>query len=183
MTDTAFETAKAKREQLLKRKTELRKERAFIDAQLNDVDKFIALYESFAAGVADTLEHFANTEGESPAVSPKRRRIRPNSKKEDVAEAARVVIAQRGEPVMRSEMFKELIRQGYKIEGSDAEMVLSTMLWRMKDHVIRLRGGGYWLPERPWEPANYEPTKAVLKAFNLREACRMTIQTGRGIKL
>jgi hypothetical protein len=80
-----------------------------------------------------------------------------NSKKEEVADAAYEIIRERGEPVSRSDLYKELIARGLRIEGSDPEMVLSTMLWRMKDRVVRLKSGGYWLADEKNEAAGYDP--------------------------
>lgn len=161
--------AKTKRKQLLARKAELRREREAVDAQLQDVEKFLALYSTFSKG---EQEHLPNFGTESGPESPRLIRARTNSDKEDVADAARVVIARHGQPVMRADLFRELIELGLKIDGKDPEMVLSTMLWRQKDKVVRLKkGGGYWLPERPWEPAGYEPTEEALEqARRRREA-------------
>ena len=66
---------------------------------------------------------------------------------------------------MREELFPALIEKGFVIEGNDPHMVLSTMLWRMKDKakIVRLRGGGYWLADRPLpEPGGFfaEPEDA-----------------------
>ena len=68
-------------------------------------------------------------------------------KKEEVAEAARSIIQERGEPVSRA-VFNALAERGVIISSeTDPEMVLSAMLWRMKDRVVRLKGGGYWLAD------------------------------------
>jgi hypothetical protein len=42
--------------------------------------------------------------------------------------------------------------------GADPKVVLGTMLWRTED-IIRLRGHGYWLKNRSFEPAGYNPKK------------------------
>ena len=47
------------------------------------------------------------------------------------------------------------------VSGADPKMVVSTMLWRMKSKIVRLRVPGkgfrYWLTERPYEPTGYIP--------------------------
>lgn len=47
--------------------------------------------------------------------------------------------------------------RGLVINGKDPQMVLSTMLWRKRDQVARVNGGGYWLAEVPNEAAGYDP--------------------------
>lgn len=87
--------------------------------------------------------------------STKRIRIGGNSTKEEVAAAARTLIEARGKPIPRAVLYHALIDQGLKIQGKDPEMVLGTMLWRMKDHIVRLKTGGYWLAERPLPEGEY----------------------------
>ena len=92
----------------------------------------------------------------SVEVSPPRRR---NSKKEEVAEAAKDIIVAEGRSLPRSELYKKLIEKGLVIEGSDPEMVLSTMLWRMSGVIVRVRGGGYWVAGQPSPDGSYDPDK------------------------
>lgn len=80
-----------------------------------------------------------------------------NSSKEIVAGAAREIIKARGEPVSRTNLYEALIERGLRINGKEPLVVLSTMLWRMRDAVARVKGGGYWLAEVPYEPAGYIP--------------------------
>jgi hypothetical protein len=63
---------------------------------------------------------------------------RRNSKKEEVAEAAHAVILANGSPLSRLELYTMLIERGLTIEGADPETVVSTMLWRSKDKIVRL---------------------------------------------
>ena len=175
MSDNALKNTKAKKKQLLDRKAELRREREKVDAELQEVEKFLALYEAFSASEQEPLPNFR---AESPREKAKDVRSRTNSSKEEVAEAARVVIASRARPVMRADLYQELVNMGLKIDGKDPEMVLSTMLWRQKDKVVRLKGrGGYWLPERPWEPAGYEPTEEALRQYERREFVSKAVAT------
>ncbi len=37
-------------------------------------------------------------------------------------------------------------------------MVLSTMLWRMKDRIVRLPQFGYWIADKEYVPAGYDPS-------------------------
>jgi hypothetical protein len=54
-----------------------------------------------------------------------------------------------------------LTERGLIIEGADPEMVLSTMLWRSKDRIVRLPKFGYWVAERPYVSAGYVPGQAI----------------------
>lgn len=79
-----------------------------------------------------------------------KKRTTGNSKKEEVAGAARQLLEDAGRPLSRAEMYPLLIEQGLRIAGSNPEMVLSTMLWRAGEAagIVRLKGGGYDLVER-----------------------------------
>jgi hypothetical protein len=84
-------------------------------------------------------------------------KARNNSKKEDVAEAAVAIIKEIGEPIARSSLLTRLLNLGLTIEGNDPEVVLSTMLWRMRNKVVRLRKGGYWRADAPSPDGSYVP--------------------------
>lgn len=163
MTDKALSNAELKRNQLLERKRQLRTEMELVDAQLAATELFIANWHEFAnataespvAGITTLNENISGTRS-----TPTRKATR-NSKKEDVAEAARQIIAERGQPVSRADLYPALTKRGLRIEGADPDMVLSTMLWRMRHRIVRLKTGGYWLRERKWEPAGYDPETAT----------------------
>ncbi|MDY8109127.1 hypothetical protein U0C82_08210 [Fulvimarina sp. 2208YS6-2-32] len=84
-----------------------------------------------------------------------------NSRKEDVAAVARLIIMNRGRPVDRETLLHQLREYGLVIEGANPEKAMNTMLWRTREKpeygVIGLRGYGYWLRERAYEPADYDP--------------------------
>jgi hypothetical protein len=82
---------------------------------------------------------------------------RKNPERSVVGKHAREIITVTKRPVPRNELFTLLGLRGINIVGKDPEMVLSTMMWRMKDDFVRLAGHGYWLKELPWQPAKYEP--------------------------
>ena len=160
MSDKAIENAKAMKKQLVDRRLVLHKEIAEIDTRIGQIDGFIAAWQAFA----DTDPEFAveslplaseNKQRKSPD-TPKR--ATGNSSKEEVAEAALKIIHERGSPVMRADLYKELLGRGLIIKGKDPEMVLSTMLWRMQDKIVRLKSGGYWDADKPF--GNYDPMQA-----------------------
>ncbi|MER9063943.1 hypothetical protein [Mesorhizobium sp. M0698] len=93
-------------------------------------------------GFAEALERFAQTD---------------KKEADELAERGRAIIRERNEPVSRTDLFKALTERGLTIAGTDPEMVLSTMLWRTRDRVARVKGGGYWLADVPNEAAGYFP--------------------------
>lgn len=97
-------------------------------------------------------------------------KTKSNSDKKDVADGAYKLVKMRGEPIKRDELYDLLIAQGYVIEGRNPQMVLSTMLWRVKDSgLIRLNGGGYWIKEQRYEPAGYFPETKSFKSNNTNQ--------------
>jgi hypothetical protein len=150
MPDKAYENATARREALAKEINLTQQRLEELRSELRGVDTFLDQWRKFS-GVPDSAA--LTLAGPAPSI----RRTRENSKKEEVAEAAYEIIASEGRPLPRSELFKKLIKRGLIIEGSDPEVVLSTMLWRMRNRIKRLKKGGYWLADRPWKGGGTDP--------------------------
>lgn len=161
MPDNALENAKAKREQLLNRRDTLKTELAQLDRELADTDNFILQWYRFAGVEPVESENIGGTivADVHPLRPESRKKATKNSKKEDVAAEVRRIVEERGSPVSRKDLMPILLERGYTIEGTEPDMVLSTMLWRAGEAagVIRLKKGGYWLKEKDWEPAGYFP--------------------------
>lgn len=157
MTDTAFDNAKAKHDALKIEKDKLEQRLKEIQSEMRDVASFMQQWQQFAYGPHSTQLSSV------PVTDTKSQVAAKNPKKEFVAERARDVIREAGKPLPRSELFKELQRRGITIYGKDPEMVLSTMLWRMKDRVKRIDPYGYWLTEVPFPPAGYDPRQSELR--------------------
>ncbi len=82
------------------------------------------------------------------------KRKRPkNPDRELVVEKVLEIIREHGEPVTRKDLFAALKDRGIEIHGKDAEMVLSTMLWRSQDRIERLAPFGYWPTGVEYPPA------------------------------
>ncbi|MER9865101.1 hypothetical protein [Mesorhizobium sp. M0185] len=157
MSDKALDNAKALKIKALSEIERLEGEARVWRDRIAMADQFIDQWNAFASGEAVNPVDSVSAEENKPAPSTAKRNVIRNSKKEDVAEAARAIIRDRNEPVSRTDLFKALTERGLTIAGTDPEMVLSTMLWRMRDRVARLKGGGYWLADIPYEPAGYSP--------------------------
>ena len=155
MPDTALENAQSLKSELLKKKKELQKELEQVELQLRETNRFISAWHAFSTSTFLAKDEWQkDTESYKKGTSKKqsaKERATGNSKKEYVAEQARKIILERGKPVSRADLFKELISRGCTINGKNPEMVLSTMLWRVPEKIIRLKKGGYWLPDKPLE--------------------------------
>lgn len=158
MADAAIKNAMKRHNEIGDQIADLRRRIDALRAEQERIGKFIEAWHEFAG--AEPSQNIV-PERESETLDIVRRetskRATGNPKKERVAEVAREIIRDRGEPVSRSDMFIELKKRGIELKGADPEMVLSTMLWRMQERVARLKGGGYWLAEEAYPDAGYEP--------------------------
>lgn len=152
MSDKAIENALRHRDDLAKKINQAQQQIEEWKRSIAETDAFIATWRRFA-GEDDGPPPPPPPDDE--AAAPRRRKATKNSKKEEVAEFARQLITDAGRPLSRAELFDGLTSLGLTIEGTDPQMVLSTMLWRMKDSIVRLEKGGYWLAEKPFEAEHY----------------------------
>jgi hypothetical protein len=65
------------------------------------------------------------------------------------------LIEREGRPLPRQHIFQSLIGEGINLQGKDPEMVLSTMLWRLKERFVRIPRQGYWLKEKDYPAGGY----------------------------
>ncbi|HDZ72253.1 MAG TPA: hypothetical protein ENH55_05625 [Aurantimonas coralicida] len=161
MTDQALQNAKAQREQLLAERLKLHERIARLDNEIGDADRFIEDWHRYASPeshAADPESAAGQNKPEPSVDTPKK--TTGNSRKEDVASAAREVILERGIPMLRNDLYPLLVERGMTIEGRDPQMVLSTMLWRMRDQLVRVKGGGYWPADIANAEAGYDPNQS-----------------------
>lgn len=151
MPDKAFENAMARREILAKAINDAVQSLEGMRSELKTVDAFIEQWRKFAGEVSVEIVR--------PDILfvPSPRKNKRNSKKEEIADAAIEEINKLGEPIPRVNLLTLLINRGLIIEGGDPEVVLSTMLWRMRHKVARLKKGGYWDASRPSPDGSYVP--------------------------
>jgi hypothetical protein len=161
MSDKALENAETKKKQLISRRIQLHSEIAALDEQIGKIDSFIRDWHVFAesdpelstATVNDSIEVVAESY-DAPT-----KRTRGNSRKEDVAETAYIAILEREKPLSRDDLLNEVTQRGMVIEGKDRAGVFTTMLWRMRDKIVKLDSGGYWLADVEYPTENYYPSK------------------------
>ncbi len=162
--DTAYQNAKAKLEELNRKINALQAKLEAATFERDRAKRFLEDWSIFSAGSVQLSSLSTDTLSKESSHSARKLPSVKNSRKEDVAEKARELIEKAGKPMMREELFPALTESGLIIEGSDPQMVLSTMLWRMRDSakIVRLKGGGYWLAEREYAPASYFPVHVLV---------------------
>lgn len=163
MSDKALSNAMARRDDLAAQINEAQQRIDEWRREIAAVETFIAEWHRYAGlpvpAAFEEIDRSVIPAAPPPAdTTPKKKRPSyRNPKKEAVADAACELIAERGEPIGRAELLRLLADRGLVIEGTEPDKVLSTMLWRMQDRVVRLKTGGYWLADRPYDPAGYVP--------------------------
>lgn len=125
----------------LKRKREL-------ESELEKVNQFIAMYEVFSGTkiVRDEMVSPVENAEEKPTLRL-RRRIRPVSSPEKIAEVAAQVIRESGTPIQRGDMVNRLEERGIRFNSEDKARYVGTILWRHKALFTNIEGRGYWLSE------------------------------------
>jgi len=121
------------------------------DKELADLQNWLSMWHRLTG-----TENPTAAERIVPNPPPRARRPK-NPDREDVANQALQIIRERGAPQSRKELFDALAMQGTDIHGKDPEMVLSTMLWRSQDKIVRLPSHGYWPKDTPYPKAHYHP--------------------------
>lgn len=158
-------------ENALKRREEIR-------AELNDIERFLRLYERFkpkssfqqqALELHGTIvqqkpEKAEQTESvaagemlydqpESASVAPKRGWTR-----EMLKPHLRKAILEAGRPLTRTELVRAMDERRIPVGGTDRAKNMGTMMWRLNDDFVSLEGLGYWPRNEPYQPAGYDPT-------------------------
>lgn len=161
MDDVALRNAMSRRERLAAEINKLQSQIDDLKRQREKAEAFIAEWHEFAEKpLPDWFDEIKPASADADETgAPKKQRTTGNSRKEDVADATRKFLQDAQKPIERADLLAMLQTAGLKIEGASPDTVLSTMLWRTRDTygIVHLRGFGYWLKERPWGPAAYDP--------------------------
>lgn len=142
MTKESFEVALKKRSELQERIQRLNEETERIRREVADLRHELGYVEGFIAATYQQMSEAARRTEKTRIESAPLPVINPD--RQEVVTAALGEIKRAGRPLSRSELFARLAEQGIEIKGKDPLMVLSTMLWRTKDRIIRHPGIGYW---------------------------------------
>lgn len=159
MSDIALTNATAREAEIRRDIEQREREIARLTQELQkaqeDLDKtrsFIRTwYEMAGIQPPESSEHVESKGPTSPPRRPK------NPDREFVVDKSLEIIRASGAPMPRKPLFDALAEMGIEIKGKDPEMVLSTMLWRSQDRVVRLPNHGYWPADQSYGPAGYSP--------------------------
>lgn len=144
--DAAIRNAIQQQKALLDERARLSERVTEVTQALAKIDRFIAEWKRFAGEIESADE-------ENP--SPQSRPVNPT--KEEVGDIVARILDQVGQPMGRGALFDALRVSGVELQGKDPQMVLSTMLWRMQGRFIRIPKHGYWIKDKPYAPAGYQP--------------------------
>jgi hypothetical protein len=150
--------------------------RSHLRAQLREIERFIELYqelrkptpsEQAELALADdsgtTQEHDKTASGEDGASTE----VRVPDEDEEAGGLSRVellphiraVIEDAGKPLTRGQLLMKLDSRGAKVGGkANRSKNMGTIMWRLRDDFVNLQGLGYWLRDRPYAPADYDPS-------------------------
>jgi hypothetical protein len=141
----------------ISRKAELEARKVALDKELAEIDLFLRLHEKFSGtkdeARDDDPEHRVHISPDATLPAPDRKRGRPA----DFAQIMERVLTDVGRPLGRPEFVDELSKRGISIPSEDKPRYLGTILWRHRDVFRNLPGHGYWLRNRPYPQANYDP--------------------------
>lgn len=120
---------------------------SILEAEISRLREFIAVYQSLSvddsAKFGDSVTSMVTNRSESLA---KKTSDRPKR----IIEFAKAAIRQRQHPMTRSELVKDLEKQGLVIGGTDKSKNMGTILWRSKQFE-NVEGQGYWpLEDGDW---------------------------------
>lgn len=122
-----------------------RKRQAELKAELEKINRFLALYDELHAQLGTDTEH-SETQSKpirrSVSGPVKRRRgVRP----QDIASAVVRIIRDTGRPMVRGEIADAVEAGGIKIPSKDKPRYIGTVLWREKERFVNIERLGYWL--------------------------------------
>jgi len=124
-----------------------------LTAEREKLNTFVVVWHELAGLPTPPM---ANDSVDKQAKSLKIRLVRPkNPDRSVVVDAVLEIIRENGRPMSRSALFNALTKRNIIIQGKDPDMVLSTMLWRSQDRVVRLPPYGYWDAEQSYPEADY----------------------------
>lgn len=136
----------------------LRAEQSDLQARLSQVEKLIQEYLEWEARVNavvsshevshDAPQHLDN----SPKPSADDQPITPIS---DFEDAVREALSEASDPRNRTDLLSDLVAKGIIVGGTDPRNTLSARLSRMSSDVVNVKGKGYWLKARAYEPTGY----------------------------
>ncbi len=136
-----------------------KKERELLQA-LEDVRKFLSLYEEFSGFPKENTKESPSESGSISSLSAKPVENFQAATPSQIAAAAKQLILNAGKPLTRSELAFALTRAGVILNATDESKYVGTIMWRHKNSFEQIEGEGYWPigEPRPTESRNGLPT-------------------------
>ena len=154
MTYSAYQNA-------LKRRGELRQQLTEVEQKLAEVERFIREYHEYSGSSEPPKTPTRKPrppDSRSPAEIAALRKMAPNPPSEEIARAVELILNDRGHPMTRGKLTKELSERGINLVGRDPTNVLGTLLFRLRERFVNIPKYGYWIADRPWAQADYDPS-------------------------
>lgn len=136
----------------------LREEQQALRARISEIEVLIEEYANWERRVSNVVLH---TKVTNEANDDDQRSITPDlpvTPMNKFEEAVLEALSKADHPRHRTELLADLKAMGIVVGGSDERNTLSARLTRMGDGITNIRGYGYWITGRPYEPAGYPRT-------------------------
>ena len=153
MTDTAVSNAMSIRSEMAEKIATAQANIREWQARADRAEKFIADWEEFSGQKVQVTQTFPETRTRAAIASAKA----SNPKKEHVASVARDVLLENGSPMPRDDLFAALKAREIIIQGQNPPVTLQTMMWRMREKIVNIKGFGYWPKDVACPAAGYDP--------------------------
>jgi hypothetical protein len=160
MSDQAIQNAIRARDECLDGIAKAERVIAVLRAKLERAERFIKDWEEFAT--LESPSHVSVEASDTLDTAPPPPPRRKNPRKEDVGGGARQILLERGNPLGKDDLLAALAERGLALHGKEPSMVLQTMLWRMRDKIIHMKGIGYWPIDVAHEASGHEPGDAFM---------------------
>lgn len=151
--------------ELLRRLSEVRRKRKELEKQEQQiVDDLIVARRELSLwrqdeNIEGPLEPLPGSVFDQNRHRPTAKRRPENPTRGVVVDAVCKIIAAAGRPLGITELYDQLLARDIEIQGRNPEAVLTTILWRSRDRLMRFDKTGYWPADLPIaSPGAVSPT-------------------------
>jgi hypothetical protein len=140
-----------------------------LEAQLKEVDLFLAMYRQFV----DEVEKVVDETADEVATTLAAEEVRPNFRRHaakavkkktvgisqaEFAGKARMLLLEHGKPASRREMLAIFQKKGIRVGGEDELVNIGTKLWRARNVIAHFPESGYWPKDVAHPDGRYDPS-------------------------
>lgn len=139
----------------------LRDERARLQARLKQLDELLERYDAWEREASSLLSGVAPAQAEVQRTTPADQQVAievsEGTPLPEFIEAAERMFRETDRPLPRTDAFAKLREAGVVVVGKDPYNTMTTRLHRM-GNIINIKGHGYWMKDRPYPTAGYDPS-------------------------